>query len=69
MGHNWIIDVLADLESFAQQNELPMLADQIGQAALVATAEITATSEGAPTMVLSDGDKVRPISAGTRSSR
>ena len=65
MGHNWIIDVLADLESYAHQNDLPMLADQIEQAALVATAEVASLAEGAPMMVLGNDNKVRTVPAGS----
>ena len=68
MGHNWIIGVLADLESFAQKNDLPMLADQIGQAAVVATAELTPLTEGASVGMLCDGDEIRSVPKGTRSS-
>ncbi|SEW28330.1 hypothetical protein SAMN04488515_2015 [Cognatiyoonia koreensis] len=46
MGHNWIIDVLADLKSFAHTNGLDLLADHLEQTAAVATAEIATTSEG-----------------------
>lgn len=47
MGNKWIIDVLADLESFAQANGLVLLAAQLEQTANVAAAEIATTSEGA----------------------
>lgn len=40
MGHDWIIDVLTDLKSFARQNDLPILAAQLDESALVASAEI-----------------------------
>lgn len=46
MGHKWIIDVLADLKSFAQLNDLPLLAAQLDQTALVASAEIASLSSG-----------------------
>ena len=39
-GHKWIIDVLADLKTFAEQNNLPLLAAQLGETALVAMVEI-----------------------------
>ena len=47
MGHKWIIDVLADLRSFAQANDLALLADQLDQATKVAAAEVASTVEGA----------------------
>ena len=39
-GQRWIIDVLADLRAFAEQNNLPLLAAQLGETALVAQVEI-----------------------------
>jgi len=44
MGHKWIIDVLADLKSFATQNDLILLADKLEQATQVASAEITGSN-------------------------
>jgi predicted transcriptional regulator len=40
MGQDWIIDVLADLRSFARQNDMPLLGEQLEEAALVASVEI-----------------------------
>ena len=40
MRSDWIIDVLADLRRFAEANDLPLLAEQLDDTALVATAEI-----------------------------
>ncbi|MBS1301341.1 hypothetical protein [Loktanella sp. SALINAS62] len=45
MGQRWIIDVLADLENFATQNGLPLVADRMREAAIVASAEIAAAPE------------------------
>ncbi len=45
MGHEWIIDVLADLKSFASTNNLPILAAQLDETALIASAEIDAVTE------------------------
>ena len=45
MGHEWIIDVLADLRSFAKTNDLPILAEQLDETALIASAEIDALTE------------------------
>jgi len=42
MRSDWIMDVLADLRTFAQSNDLPLLAEQLDDAALVALAEIAA---------------------------
>jgi hypothetical protein len=43
MGNTWIIDVIADLKTFADQNELPLLSRQLSETAKVAVAEITST--------------------------
>lgn len=40
MGHDWIIDVLADMRSFARQNDMPLLGAQLDDAMVVATAEV-----------------------------
>ncbi|MFT6076613.1 MAG: hypothetical protein ACJAZ1_003549 [Yoonia sp.] len=42
MGHDWIIDVLADIRSFAEQNEMPFLCEQLDDAMLVAAVEVAA---------------------------
>ncbi len=69
MGHNWIIDVLADLESFAQQNGLPYLAHELSKTAEVATAEIKASTGGAPTLVQEDAERLQQFLSGTGESR
>jgi hypothetical protein len=51
MGHDWILDVLADLKGFADQNGLPLLASQLDDTKLVALAEITSSADGAPISV------------------
>ena len=48
MGRNWIIDVLADLRSFAELNDLPMLAAELRQATAVAQAELELVPGGSP---------------------
>lgn len=45
MRSDWIIDVLADLRCFAQANDLPLLAEQLDDTALIATAEIASRDE------------------------
>lgn len=45
MRNDWIIDVLADLRTFALSNDLPLLAEQLDDTALVALAEIDALQE------------------------
>lgn len=48
MGRNWIIDVLADLRSFAEMNDLPMLAEELARTARVAQRELAMVPEGMP---------------------
>jgi hypothetical protein len=64
-GHRWIIDVLTDLRTFAEQNEMPLLAAQLGetaQLALVEMAQIPDKVEGAPLAVLGDSAGTRNLS-------
>ncbi len=48
MGNKWIIDVIADLKAFAEENDLPQLADQLDRTAVVAAAEIVAIPKDMP---------------------
>ena len=45
MRNDWILDVLADLRSFAHANDLPLLAEQLDDTAHVATAEFASRNE------------------------
>jgi hypothetical protein len=45
MRSDWILDVLTDLKTFATSNELPVLAEQLDDTAIVALAEIAALHE------------------------
>jgi|TARA_B110000459_G_scaffold203436_1_gene259895 hypothetical protein len=45
MRSDWILDVLADLKTFAQANELVALAEQLDDTSIVAMAEIAALRE------------------------
>ena len=47
MQHDWILDVLADLKSFALTNGLPALAEQLEDSRMVAMAEVASKEEGA----------------------
>ena len=40
MESDWILDVLSDLRTFATSNDLPKLAAQLDDAALIAMAEL-----------------------------
>lgn len=48
MGQKWIIDVLADMRAFADQNDLPLLSHQLEVASTVARAELATALTGAP---------------------
>jgi hypothetical protein len=61
MGNSWIIDVLADLKTFAQNNELHLLAVQLEETALVAKAEIAEMSQRAPISVRGEATETRSI--------
>lgn len=47
MQNEWILDVLTDLRTFARQNGLGVLAEQIDDTRLVAAAEL-ASKEASP---------------------
>lgn len=69
MGHEWIIDVLADLKSFAKQNDLPLLAVQLDDTALVASAEIATVIGNKSPMTRGDCAGTRQIFASSGTSR
>jgi hypothetical protein len=52
MANDWIIDVLADLKSYAGKNGLVALASQLDDAMLTAAAEISSTEDGRPVTAL-----------------
>lgn len=45
MGHEWMLAVLTDLETYATQNGLASLAEQLRDTSTVARADITAAQE------------------------
>jgi len=45
MRSDWILDVLTDLKTFARNNDMPVLAEQLDDTAIVAMAEIAAMKE------------------------
>lgn len=45
MRSDWILDVLTDLKTFARANNMPALAEQLDDTAIVAMSEIAATRE------------------------
>ena len=46
MQNDWILDVLADLKTFARQNGLSSLASQLDDTQVVAAVEIASVAEG-----------------------
>ena len=44
MQHDWVINVLADVKTFAQCNGLDRLAEHLDDTMMVATAEIAASA-------------------------
>lgn len=46
MRNEWILDVLADLQRFARDNGLSVLAEQLDDTRLVAATELALTGEG-----------------------
>ncbi len=46
MAHDWIIDVLTDLKTFARSNGLKALAEQLDDAQMVAQIEIASHAKG-----------------------
>ncbi len=66
MGQRWIIDVLADLKSFAQLNDLPLLAQQLDDCTRVAVGEISEMTQSAPSSVQGNGAGTRTISGAGR---
>lgn len=69
MGQKWIIDVIADLHAFADQNGLPELAHQLDVATRVAQAEITKMAEGTPRAANVNASETAPNLEGSRSGR
>jgi hypothetical protein len=46
MAHQWIINVIADLQSYAAANDMPSLAAHLEHTAIIATAEVAAAAGG-----------------------
>ena len=46
MTNNWMLDVLADLRQFADQNDMPGLSAELTRASAVARDEIRANAAG-----------------------
>ena len=60
MQNDWILDVLADLKTFAAANGLSALAEQLDDTSLIAAVELASLGEEART--IANGDSSRPRS-------
>jgi hypothetical protein len=67
MGQKWIIDVIADLRTFADQNGLPLFAAQLDVTSTVAQAELASVFEGAPRAANGNASQPAPTFGDTRS--
>ena len=45
MNSDWILEVLSELKLFAEQHDLPLLAEQLDDTAIVALSEIASKTE------------------------
>jgi hypothetical protein len=68
MEHDWILDVLADLRNYASRNDLPALAEQLQETALLAAVEISSVESGDGSGMKDDARRFRnhsrPLAAG-----
>ncbi len=62
--NDWILDVLADLKSFASANGLGALAEQLDDTTLIAAAEIASQKEEARAQLNGDQGRSGPNIAG-----
>lgn len=62
MGNDWIVAVLADLKDFARTNDLPLLADRLDEALLMAQLETVSNQVLKPDLTGVDGVAVRQFS-------
>ena len=58
MGHEWIIDVLTDLKTFAVANDLDALAIQLDDTQLIALAEIASHGKGSGRELLGESTPI-----------
>lgn len=61
MGNMWIIDVLSDLRTFAEENGLPVLAAELQQTSAVAAIELETTIGAASSMPKGNGRQTGDI--------
>lgn len=68
MKYDWILDVLADLRTFAQSNDLKVLADQLEETRHIAAIEIVSVSETTGLVAHGDDTSTGTYSGNTRAS-
>ncbi len=68
MKHDWILDVLADLEAFANANDLKALAEHLDETRLIAASEIVSASDMTGLVVHGDDAPKRTHSRSSRAS-
>lgn len=61
MNKDWVLDVLADLKSFARQNDLPSLAEQLDDTIMVAAADISRSQFSPSGMIASHERETRNL--------
>lgn len=64
MSQEWIVDVLSDLKSFAHQNGMDSLAEQLDDTMMVAAAELAQSAKGVPTTLEDHAPRVTHIHRG-----
>lgn len=69
MGNDWIIDVLADLKTYARNNGLTALAAQLDDTVLIAAAEMASCRHEAPLAANGDAQATRHLASGPSRSR
>lgn len=58
MSKHWILDVLTDLRAYAGANDMPVLAQHLEEAALLAVAELAQTPGVRLSVVQPDGAEI-----------
>ena len=61
MANDWILDVLADLRTYARKNGLSALAIQLEDTTLIAATEIASTEGRAPVTAVCDAGTARSV--------
>ena len=64
MSQEWIVDVLSDLKSFARQNGMDSLAEQLDDTMMVAAAELAQSVKGDLTTLDDHAPRVTHIHRG-----